>query len=215
MKKKWIMAVLNLILFGALICLLLYVDVESIGPEGTRIGLSTVNGFVHKLTGVNMLWYDLTRYLGYAALGVAALFALTGLIQLIARRSLLKVDGEIYALAVLYAVTAGLYVLFEKVIINYRPVILPDEVHPEASFPSSHTMLVCVVMGSAAILIARYIRNKALRIIPMALCVTVLIFTVIGRLLSGVHWFTDILGGALISAALVWAFSAIASAFRR
>jgi undecaprenyl-diphosphatase len=146
-----------------------------------------------------MLWYDITDWLGIAAILTALFFALAGLVQLIKRRSLLKVDREVLALGGLYIIVIGLYVLFEKVIINYRPIIMPGSTHPEASFPSSHTILVCIIMGSAAMLLGKYIRNKKLCTALRVMCLSVIAFTVIGRLIAGVHWFTDILGGILIS----------------
>lgn len=149
-----------------------------------------------------MLWYDITDWLGIAAILTALFFALAGLVQLIKRRSLLKVDREILALGGLYIIVIGLYVLFEKVIINYRPIIMPGSTHPEASFPSSHTMLVCIIMGSAAMLLGKYKLCTALRI----MCLSVIAVTVIGRLIAGVHWFTDILGGILISITLLSVF---------
>jgi undecaprenyl-diphosphatase len=36
----------------------------------------------------------------------------------------------------------------------------------------------------------------------------VILITVFGRLICGVHWFTDIVGGILISVSLVTAFAA-------
>ena len=197
------------VLFLIWIAIIKMVDVSAIGPEGTEVGLAGINKAIHEALGVNMTLYKITDILGYVALLVAGLFALFGLVQLIKRKSLAKVDGAIYALAGLYVVTIGLYVIFEKVIINYRPVVMPDEVALEASFPSSHTMLACVIFGSAIVMIGKYIDNDMLCKLLIALATVLLILVVVGRLVSGVHWFTDIVGGVLISGALVFTFIGI------
>ena len=194
-----------------LIALVRLVDAAPIGAQGTSIGLSHLNQFVFDLFGVNMLWYNITDWLGVAAVLTGFVFAVTGLVQLIKRRSLLKVDREILSLGGLYIVVIGLYLFFENVIINYRPIIMPDNTSPEASFPSSHIMLVCVIMGSAAMLINRYIRNKPLNRILRAVCYVIIGVTVVGRLIAGVHWFTDILGGILISVTLLSLYEEVIS----
>ena len=211
-KAKFTLAGLCALLAAILIVLVLFVDVAPIGPEGTEIGLSHLNEAVHNATGVSMRWYELTDQLGLAAILVAGLFALVGAVQLFRRRSLLKVDREILALGVLFLVVIGLYVFFEIDIVNYRPVIMPDETHVEASFPSSHTMLVCATLGGAMLLLGRYIPGKGLRLALQLLCGAAIVVMVVGRLLSGVHWFTDILGGLLISGALLALFSAFLTA---
>ena len=198
-----------------LIVLVRFVDVRPIGPEGTSIGLSRLNGFFFRLSGVNILWYHITDWLGVAAILVAFLFAMAGFVQLIKRRSILKVDHEILALGGLYIVVIGLYVLFEIVIVNYRPIIMPDGIHPEASFPSSHTMLVCVIMGSAIMLIGKYVKEKPLCRVLRGICAAIIGMTVIGRLIAGVHWFTDIVGGVLISIFLLNLFSEVLKRTRR
>lgn len=196
--------------FGALFLLLIVlvkaVDVAAIGPEGTKIGLSHLNGAVHALFGFSPMWYKLTQALGLFAIGVAAAFALVGLVQLVQRRSFWKVDRSLAGLGVLYALVAMFYVLFEVVVVNYRPIIMPDAEHVEASFPSSHTMLVCVVMGGAMMLALRKLTGRydgGKRAAVEGVCALVIALTVFGRLVSGVHWFTDILGGVLLSAALL------------
>ena len=194
-----------------LIALVRLADVAPIGAQGTSIGLSHLNQFVFDLFGVNILWYNITDWLGVAAVLTGFVFAVTGLVQLIKRRSLLKVDREILSLGGLYIVVIGLYLFFENVIINYRPIIMPDNTSPEASFPSSHTMLVCVIMGSAAMLINRYIRNKPLNRILRAVCYVIIGVTVVGRLIAGVHWFMDILGGILISVTLLSLYEEVIS----
>ena len=192
-----------------LIILLRFVDVREIGPEGTSIGLSHLNQFFFDLTGLNIAWYDITDWLGLTSIATAFVFAVAGLVQLIKRKSLLKVDKEILFLGALYIVVIGLYFLFEKVIVNYRPVIMPGGSRPEASFPSSHTMIVCIIMGSAVMMIKKYIKKKTLQRVLAVFCYAIIAVTVIGRLIAGVHWFTDILGGILISISLLLLFSAM------
>ena len=209
--RRIITAGIGLLLTVILIALVRLVDAAPIGAQGTSIGLSHLNQFVFDLFGVNILWYNITDWLGVAAVLTGFVFAVTGLVQLIKRRSLLKVDREILALGGLYIVVIGLYLFFENVIINYRPIIMPDNTSPEASFPSSHTMLVCVIMGSAAMLINRYIRNKPLNRILRAVCYVIIGVTVVGRLIAGVHWFTDILGGILISVTLLSLYEEVIS----
>ena len=202
-KGKFLILGISGALFALLIVLLCCVDVEPVGAAGTSVGLSHMNRFVFELTGVNMVWYNITDWLGLAAIFAAFLFAATGLVQVIKRRSILKVDKEILALGGLYILVIGIYVLFENVIVNYIPIIMPGCSNPEASFPSSHTMLVCVIMGSTIIIIGKYIKKKSLCMVIRGICAAVIAVTVVGRLISGVHWFTDIIGGLLISTFLL------------
>ena len=209
-KSKLTLAGISLVGTVILIVMLRFVDVAPIGANKTSIGLSHLNRFFFELFGVNMLWYTVTDWLGIAAILTAFVFSVTGFIQLLKRKSVLKVDREVLALGGLYLIVIGLYVLFENAVVNYRPIIMPGGVQPEASFPSSHTMLVCAIMGSAVMLTGRYIKNKPLCVLLKVFCALTIGITVIGRLISGVHWFTDILGGVMISAALLSLYSAIA-----
>ena len=208
-NKKLMIAGISGLLFALLIALVRLIDVQAIGPEGTQIGLSGLNRFVFETLGVHVIWYEITDWLGIAAIFTAFLFALTGLVQWIRRKNLLKVDKEIFALGGVYLIVIGFYVLFELVIVNYRPIIMPGSVHPEASFPSSHTMLVCVIMGSAVPLLCKYVKSEVLCRALRIMCTTIIGITVVGRLISGVHWFTDILGGILISVMLLKLYAAI------
>lgn len=203
-----------LLLTGGWIYAVLYVDVASIGPNNTSVGLATANKWFRDLlfNSPNEYFetvYKATEYLGYFALACCVFMACVGLFQLIKRKSLLKVDREIIFTGILYAATIGLYVLFEKKIINYRPVIMSGETAPEASFPSSHTMLIIVVFGSLIILSSHYLNKKHPNIsaIIQALLVCLIVAMVAGRLLCGVHWMTDIVGGIFISASLLALYS--------
>ena len=214
-KVKILLSGISELLFVLLIVILCFADRGAIGPEGTSIGLSHLNRFFFELTGVNMLWYNITDWLGITAVLTAFIFAVTGLIQLIKRRNFMKVDKEILALGGLYLLVIGIYVFFENLIVNCRPVIMPGCSHPEASFPSSHTMLLCVIMGSAVMIMKKYIKKKSLQRVLAVICYGIILVTVIGRLISGVHWFTDIVGGILISVSLLALYSLIICSGRK
>ena len=216
MKKKFITSAVCFGLFLLLILLIKTVDVAAVGPEGTEIGLSKLNVAIHDLFGENLGWYKVTNILGYLAILIALCFAAIGGLQLIRRRSVLKVDKEILLLGCLYVVTVILYVLFEKVIVNYRPILLPDGEGIEASFPSSHTVLSCVILGSGLFLLKRYTKkNRTIQLALTVVFAVMLALIVAGRLISGVHWFTDIVGGLLLSAALLNAYEGLLKLWKK
>ena len=187
--------------------LILFVDVRAIGPEGSSVGFASLNGFVHNITGVNMSLYVITDWLGLVPIGVAFGFAVLGLVQWIKRKSLFKVDRSILALGGFYIIVMAVYVLFEIVVINYRPTLING--YLEASYPSSTTMLVMCVMSTAMVQFRTRIKNDKFRRCIMLAIAVFIAFMVIGRLVSGVHWITDIIGGALFSAAIVLMYYSI------
>lgn len=184
-----------------------FVDVQAIGPKESCVGFATLNGYVHNLTGVNMSLYTVTDWLGLVPIGVALGFAILGLVQLIKRKSLWKVDHSILALGVFYIVVMAAYLVFEIVVINYRPTLI--EGYLEASYPSSTTMLVMCVMPTAAMQLNERIKNTVFRRCVIITIIVFIAFMVIGRFLSGVHWITDIIGGALFSAGVVTTYFSI------
>ena len=117
-RAKLISGTVLMVLFLLLIAALKIIDVQPIGPQGSEVGFATLNGAFHRLTGVNMTWYDITGALGMAAIAVACGFSLFGLWQFIKRKSLSRVDRDIYALAGLYIAIGIVYVLFEKAVVN-------------------------------------------------------------------------------------------------
>ena len=209
MKKKFLASGILGLAFIILIILVCTYDVAHIGPFGTAVGFSTINKAVHDTFPEGELWYDISEVLGYLAIAAAGAFALLGVYQTVKRKSLFKVDKKLIGLGGLYAMMVLMYAWFELVIINYRPVVMPGETAVEASFPSSHTMLVCVIMGGAFVILKDYIKIKWLRVTLQSLCVSLALVTVVARFLSGVHWLTDIIGGVLISLTLVTFYGAV------
>ena len=177
------------------------IDVQPIGPQSSSVGFATWNRFVHNLTGVHMPLYTLTDWLGLVPFVFVLGFAVLGLVQLIKRKSILKVDRSILALGGFYVAVMAAYVFFEIFVINYRPVLIEGTL--EASYPSSTTMLVLCVIPTAVMQLRSRIKNRPFRHVVSVALIAFTAFMVIGRLISGVHWFTDIIGGALLSAGLV------------
>lgn len=186
-----------------------HIDTKPIGPNGSVVGFATLNEFVHNLTGVNMTLYNITDWSGLVPVFIAFDFALLGLFQWIKRRKITKVDYSILALGGFYIAVIGVYLLFERVVINYRPVLINGFL--EVSYPSSTTLLAMCVMPTALMQFNNRMKNKALKKFVSAITIFFIAFMVIGRIVSGVHWITDIIGGALLSTGLVvmyyWAIS--------
>ena len=208
-RKGLIVGTVLLVAFVLWTVAVKFIDVQPIGPEGSVVGFATVNRFVHELTGANMSLYNITDLLGLAPLGFVMGFGTLGLVQWIKRKHILKVDYSILVLGGFYIVVMAVYVLFEMLTLNYRPVLINGVL--EASYPSSTTMLVMCVMPTAIMQFNERIINSVLRRSVSIVITAFVAFMVIGRLVSGVHWFTDIVGGALLSAGLVVLYYSVSS----
>jgi len=205
-RKLWTAAGL-LAGFGLWTVLVGLIDLQPIGPLGSEVGFATCNQFVHRLTGVHMTLYTVTDWLGLVPIAVVLGFGALGLSQWIRRKRLCLVDRDLMVLGIFYLAVMAVYAFFEVAVINYRPVLIHGVL--EASYPSSTTLLVLCVMPTAFMQAGRRIANTGVR---RCLQLAILLFTafmVAGRLLSGVHWVTDIIGGALLSAGLVYLYRCV------
>ncbi len=204
--KKFCISFGFLLAFAVWTAGVILIDVSPIGPRGSFVGFATINGFFHNLTGVNLSLYTITDWLGLVSVFIGFGFALLGLVQWIKRRNILKVDFDILALGVFYIIVIAAYLLFESFVINYRPTLINGFL--ETSYPSSTTLLVLTVNITTILQFKKRIKNIILRkSINISLtCFT--LFMVIGRLISGVHWLSDIVGGMLLSAGLIMLYCA-------
>ena len=199
-KRNLISGIVLILAFIFWTVLVKTVDVESIGVNSTEIGFATVNGLVHSLTGVNMWLYTVTDWLGLVPVFVCLLFGFMGFIQFVKRKSLLKVDADIIILGIYYVIVILCYLVFEMIPVNYRPVLIDGFL--EASYPSSTTLLVLSVMPTLNFQAERRIKNNRIKNIINIVSFLFSVFMVTGRLISGVHWFTDIVGSILLSSGL-------------
>lgn len=208
MKKNQnvLAGILLLVGFAVWTFLIQEVDVQPIGPNESTVGFAALNGWFHQLTGVHWMLYTLTDWLGLVPIFVCLIFASIGFVQLVQRKSLFKVDLDIIMLGAYYVLVIFGYLLFEMVLINYRPVLI--EGFLEASYPSSTTMLVLSVMPTLYFQAQRRLNPNALRQTILIFSILFSAFMVIGRLVSGVHWLTDIVGAVLLSSGIFLIYKA-------
>ena len=207
-EKRNLLAGVGLIgAFALWTVLIQYVDVQAVGQNGTKIGFADFNVWFHRLTGVHMTIYTITDWLGLAPIFICLCFGALGFVQLVKRRSLLKVDPDILLLGIYYVLVIACYLIFEMIPVNYRPVLIEGRL--EASYPSSTTLLVLSVMPTLWFQANRRVSNAMIRKAVAVFVVTFSVFMVIGRLISGVHWATDIIGSVLLSAGLYMLYRSV------
>ena len=199
-KNILITGMIMLILFAVWTVLIQTVDVQAVGQNGTDIGFAGLNVWFHKMTGVHMWVYTVTDWLGLVPIFICMIFGVVGLVQLIKRRSLLKVDKDIILLGIYYILVIFGYLIFEMIPINYRPILIEGRM--EASYPSSTTLLVMSVMPTLDFQVQLRVRNTKVRYGLYAFTVLFTAFMVVGRTVAGVHWLTDIAGSVLLSSGL-------------
>lgn len=199
--------ILMLVLFIIWTILIQTIDVQCVGETGMNVGFATFNYWFHQLTGVHMKIYHITDWLGLVPVFICLIFGCMGLWQLIKRRRLFKVDADLIFLGIYYVLVIFGYLIFEMIPMNYRPIFIEGRL--EASYPSSTTLLVLSVMPTLIFQAERRIRNVKIKNAIIVAAIAFSIFIVLGRLISGVHWFTDIIGSIFLSTGLFCVYKGI------
>lgn len=205
-KKFLALGIILIFIFAVWTVLITRVDVQPVGINDTDIGFATLNCWFYRLTGINMMLYDITDWLGLVPLFVCFFFGFIGLCQMIKRKSLFKVDCDILILGLYYVTVILCYFVFEALPINYRPVLINNNM--EGSYPSSTTLLVLSVMPTLGFQLKCRIKNNKIKAINVMI-ILFSVFMVTGRLISGVHWLTDIIGSCILSAGLYMIYRGI------
>ena len=210
MKKigKRLLCLGNILLVGFVIWTILVrnIDVQPWGVNGTEIGFATMNTWFHQFTGVHLVIYTITDWMGLVPIFVCMVFAGMGCAQWMKRRSLFKVDYDIVFLGIYYAVVIFAYLIFEMIPVNYRPILIDGVM--EVSYPSSTTLLVLGVMPTLIEQVNRRAKTEIVRKIVSGFVMAFSIFMVLGRLIAGVHWLTDIVGAIMLSEGVFFVYRA-------
>ena len=213
-KKGIMTGVLLLLVFALWTVLVQIVDVQPAGcyePQ-KNVGFAGINTWFHGLTGFSESLYKITDWLGLVPIAVCGCFGILGLVQLIRRKSLMKVDRDIRLLGIYYVIVIAAYLVFEMITINYRPVLVDGMDRPESSYPSSTTLLVLSVMPTLVFQVKRRMADTPARKAIITATVLFTAFMVIGRLVAGVHWLTDIIGSVILSAGLFIVYHSLVTA---
>lgn len=217
MKKQGyiylIVACVLLAAFVALTICLLFVDVRAAGESGAEVGFATINQKVWQAIGQSAAALTVSEVCGLCMIAAVGAFGVTGLVQVIRRKGFLRADKELYVMAGGLVLLAAAYVFFEIFVVNCRPVLDGGEL--AASYPSSHAMLATAVAGMGMAYLHSRQRKGVLINVLIGLLNGVSVATVACRLLGGVHWLSDIVGGVLLGMVIVYAYRAVCSLIAR
>ncbi len=207
MKKNNINLIITSLLFATFSIFTILLRIVDIGinkTTRTKIGLSSINQPIATAIGTSSAWNTISAITFVLAGLVLAALITIAIIEFAKNKNIFKINPKLLYLIGLYALAGIFYLIFEICIINYRPVLEDGLI--KASYPSSHTLLICVICISACFIVPDYIKNKPLKITAIAILLLLSILAPVSRLLSGMHWFTDVVGGIILSLALVMTY---------
>lgn len=201
--------------FAAFLVFTLIVMFVGVAPAGhpidadTTVGLAFINvpffEFFYNLLGDSacVAFYQTTQVCGLIAMAVVFCMALSGLSQLLKRKSFHFVDPKIYAMGFYYIIIGAIYLFFTKFAVNYRPLYI-NNAELEASYPSSHTVLALTVVVALIKFADNFAaEEKKAQVLYRVVTRIFIVITILCRLLSCVHWLTDIIGAVLLSVAII------------
>ena len=194
LNKYLIVGIVFIFLF-LLLMVLLNFNKANLGETNTPVGLSSINKlFVTNYVDIYNSMSQVGLYLSFI---IIIGFAITGFYQLIKRKSLFKVDLDIILFGVGVIVLIITWLLFDKIIAyNYRPIYVNKNL--EGSFPSTHVLFTTFVLVSAFGISLNREKNNFYNLAILVIAILVITLTSLCRVLSGMHWATDVLGGLLL-----------------
>lgn len=184
-------------------------DVQAIGPNGTSVGFASINKVFADLFAYNENFDKISDVIMYFSFLLVLAAVFMGVVELVKRKSLFKVDSEIIVYGVVLVILVILKVAFDKIALNYRPVLVPGETELEASFPSTHAMISTALFAGFCMVINPYLKDKKIKTTVNALIGILIALEVVCRVIAGVHWLTDIIGGLLFAFTLAVAMKAV------
>ncbi len=211
MKKYlyFLLPISLLVIFVVFTILVKTVDVQYISGANYYLGFYSMNTTVN-----SWLSYDkadtmkkLSDAIMYISFVFPLAFAITGVYQLITRKSLKKVDPRIYVLLGVYITIAVLYFVFELAKINYSPIVGADG-KIKASYPSTHVFVTDVLFITGVVTAMSFIniKKKYLEAITFILLAILALLVGFVRLLSGQHWLSDILASYILAGLVISLF---------
>jgi undecaprenyl-diphosphatase len=193
MKKRKILTILITLLA---IFVLLILSLNSPNIQKTDNGISN---FV--LKNQNETLFNFSKIIGviFDTLPMIFISLITSLALLLKSRK-----KEAQCLAITTLITGGLIFLIKKLIERPRPLFeLVKET--SASFPSGHTTIAVVFFGLLIFLISVHAKTKSQKKTFSIASIFMIVVISLSRLYLNVHWFSDIIGGAVLGSSIVLA----------
>lgn len=192
-----------------LLMILLNADKAVIAESGKEVGLSSINNLVKYSYKENL---DLmTDLLFYVTFTVVVFEGCLGIIQLVTRKSLFKVDKEIIIFGISLVVMVVLWLVFDHLLkINVRPIDAN-----EGSFPSTHVMMATfLALASHAFICMKY-ETRLPKYLSLVLAIIIISTITFGRVACGMHYITDVTGGLFMGLALYFITFGIIKGFKK
>ena len=147
-----------------------------------------------------MQWELITNIILIISIITLVVFAGLGVYQWISRKSIKKVDRQLRWMPLPVALAALTYLIFDKILpmfnlyVNTRP-----NAPTEPSFPSTHVMIVATIFFVTTLVLPKYVKSKAFRIVLEILMFIFISLTCTGRVLANLHWPIDVIGGVIFA----------------
>ncbi len=188
-------------LFIFLILLILLMSVDKASNIYKEIGLYNFNK-IFLVDYYNESWDGFSDVILYISILFILGLIIYGIYQLYKRKSLFKVDKDIILTGFGFVFIIIIWFIFDKFIdINYRPIAVNGSA--QTSFPSTHVMLACFsLLATTRIILKRNTNELKYNIITYGGVSILVILCSLGRILSKMHWTTDVLGAIFISLAI-------------
>ncbi len=209
MKKNiwFIISGISALIFVIFTLIVSFVDVQPTGLADSKIGLGSINLHLRDIFGQSKTWDLVTIVLGAISFAVIFALILVAVWQGYKRKSIKKIDKNLILLGLIYCLLLFLYIFFELVVINKRPILSDGEL--KASYPSSHTLLICTSLFTALVELPYLVKKKWIVWTCNGIGISMVVVGIVGRMLCGAHWFTDIIAGIILSFTLVFLYIAL------
>lgn len=188
--RKLIISLIALLLFSIITIILLNGYTESLD---TKVHNLVINLRTPQLTNIMLIITNLCSIIGIMIISIIFL--------IIYRKK------QIFHYIVINLVNSILLSqLFKLIIRRNRPININIIEESGFSYPSGHSMVSMAFFGLFAYLIYKNMKNLFLKTILISLLIIIIILIGFSRIYLGVHYFSDVIGGFLISFAYLMTF---------
>lgn len=195
-KKFFSLAIIFAILFVAL-TFSLFLAYSNFKKIDYVVG-NAVSGL--QTSPVSLQFFNLITNFGSIKFITSLSILIAGILLIKNRKRLAK-----FFLGVLFFGAGSAY-LFKELVRRLRPEMLLGFVESGFSYPSAHALLGTVFYGFLAYYLAKRQTEKSKKFLIYVGATIIITLVALSRVVIGVHWGTDVIGGLLLGLSLLFAF---------